>query len=62
MQFHHPHGPSKFFSWLTREDFCWVPFTEMCKIDSPNTSSSRVYTISSKDLEKINNLFDELKN
>ena len=63
VQFLHPHGPSTCFSWPARDDICWVPFTEMLyNIDSPTTSSGRVYNISSKDLDKINNVFDELKN
>ena len=50
--FMHPHGPSKSFSWPTREDICWVPLPHIIKIiDAPVTSTGRKYKLPTK-LEK----------
>jgi hypothetical protein len=50
----HPHGPSLNFTWPARDDQCWVPFDMFIyKVDTPDTTTSRTYTISESDYTRI---------
>ena len=42
-----PHGPSKRFSWSSRDDMCWVPVNNVItNISIPITRSGQIYDIS----------------
>jgi hypothetical protein len=57
VKFMHPHGPNKMFKWPAREDLCWVPFDKfICKVDTPETTTGRMYEITDKDFIKIMSL------
>ena len=54
IQFMHPHGPSTSFKWPARDDQCWVPLDKLiCTIDTPKTTSGRVYVLTDNDYTKI---------
>ncbi len=54
VKFMHPHGPSLYFTWPTRDDQCWVPFDMfICRVDTPDTTTGRTYKISESDYTRI---------
>ena len=47
INFMHPPGPTKSFTWPSRPDICWVSSLHMlCKIHSPKTITGRTCRIS----------------
>ena len=56
IKFMHPHGPSKRFSWPSRDDLCWVPANNIItNLSIPTTRSGRIYDISEDDYKTIIN-------
>ena len=54
IKFMHPHGPSKRFTWPSRNDVCCVPMDNIISnISIPTTRSGRIYDISEQDYETI---------
>jgi len=63
VEFMHPHGPSKSFSWPAVADKCFVPLANiLCSISSPITTTGRVYRISEEDYTKTLKAFAIHKN
>lgn len=56
IKFMHPHGPSKRFSWPSRDDLCWVPVNNVItNISTPTTRSGRIYDISKEEYNRVIN-------
>ena len=56
INFMHPRGPTKQFSWPSKVDHCWVAEEDiLCIINTPSltSSSSRKYRISDDDVARI---------
>ena len=54
IKFMHPHGPSKSFSWPSRDDYCWVPTVNIIThIKVPTTKSGRTDDIDNDDYNTI---------
>ena len=53
IDFLHPHGPRKTFSWPFVADKCFVPASNiLCVITAPVTTTRRMYRISDTDFEQ----------
>ena len=60
VKFMHPHGPTTSVYCPTRDDICWVPFSEiLCSVQPPTTYSGRAYIIDPKDIQKINQVYQQ---
>ena len=60
IEFMHPHGPRKSFSWPSATDKCYVPFDDiLAVINAPTTTSGRTYTISNNDYDQTIAVFNE---
>ena len=58
IQFMHPHGPSKRFTWPSSDDVCWIPTANiLTQINVPTTRTGRIYDINLADYNKILALF-----
>ena len=56
IEFLHPHGPRKTFSWPSVADKCIVPASNvLCVITAPTTTTGRMYRISDTDFEQTLN-------
>ena len=54
IKFFHPHGPCKQFSWPQTDDVCWIPNNNIiCKVNTPTTTSGRLYSITGMELNEI---------
>ncbi len=54
IEFLHPHGPRKNFHWPTKQDKCLVPIQWILAcIETPATTTGRMYEISEKDHANI---------
>ena len=52
IEFLHPHGPRKTFSWPSVADKCFVPVSNiLCIITAPTTITRQMYWISDIDFE-----------
>ena len=53
IEFLHPHGPGKAFSWPTVTDECFVPASNiLCVITAPAAITGQMYQISGADFEQ----------
>lgn len=62
INFMHPHGPAKQFTWPGKHDACWVTRAQiLCKIDPPSltSSSSRNYIISESNTALISRVYPD---
>ena len=54
----HLHGPTTSVYWPTRDDICWVPFSEiLCSVQPPTTYTGRAYIIDPKHIQKVNQVY-----
>ena len=54
INFLHPPGPSKSFTWPKRKDVCWVPYMNVIsKIRPQTTFTGRTYFLEKEDNEMI---------
>ena len=56
IKFMHPHGPNKMFLWPSKDDTCWVPFSNILPIITsltPTSQSGRAYKIADSDFKAI---------
>ena len=61
VQFMHPHGPWKTFSWPQGGDSCYVSIKNIvCAIQAPTTSTGRTYRICNEDFDKMFAAFAKL--
>ena len=52
IEFLHPHGPRKTFSWLSLPDKCFISVSKiLCIIIAPTTITGQIYQISDTDFE-----------
>ena len=64
VNFLHPHGPSQSFFWPSRQDSCWVPFTNVIsKLSPPDvlTSTGKRYQFITGETNDIQQIFDRSK-
>ena len=53
IEFLHPHGSRKTFSWISVANKCFVPASNiLCIITAPTTITGRMYGISDTDFEQ----------
>ena len=53
IEFLHPHGPRKTFSWLSVAEKCFAPASNiLCIITAPTTTTGQMYHISDTDFEQ----------
>ena len=58
----HPPYQSRSYKWPAREDFCWVPNTNVIiKIDTPSlsTMTGRPYQLSQTDIQNIEQIINK---
>jgi hypothetical protein len=54
VNFMHPNGPARSFSWPAREDTCWVPLEGiLCFLSPPVTRNGRQYHLEKNDVESL---------
>ena len=56
IKFMHPHGPNKMFLWPSKDDTCWVPFSDILHIITSLTQTSQSgqrYKIADNDFKAI---------
>ena len=62
IKFLQPHGPCQQFTWPNKDDYCWVPDNNIIlKVSPPSTTTGRLYSITEKDFEDIENRFNVWK-
>ena len=62
IEFLHPHGARKTFSWPSVADKCFVPASNiLCVITAPTTITGRVYRISDNDFEQTLKTYENHK-
>ena len=62
IEFLHPHGPRKTFSWPSVADKCFVPASNiLCVITAPTTITGRMYRISDIDFEQTLKAYENHK-
>ena len=62
IEFLHPHGPRKTFSWPSVADKCFVPASNiLCVITAPTTITGRIYQISDTDFEQTLKAYENHK-
>lgn len=58
VDFLHPKGPAKSFSWPSRKDQCWVPKPHiLASIDGLTTSTGRIYKLNAKSSKEVAHKF-----
>ena len=62
IEFLHPHGPRKTFSWPSVADKCFVPASNiLCIITAPTTITGQMYRISDTDFEQTLKAYENHK-
>ena len=62
INFLHPHGPRKTFSWPSLADKCFVPTSNiLCIISAPTTITGQLYQISDTDFEQTLKAYENHK-
>ena len=62
IEFLHPHGPRKTFSWPSVADKCFVPGSNiLCIITAPTTITGQMYRISDTDFEQTLKAYENHK-
>ena len=62
IEFLHPHGPGKTFSWPTVADECFVPALNiLCVITGPAAITGQMYQISGTTLNKLRKQMNTIK-
>ena len=62
IEFRHPHGLRKTFSWPSVADKCFVPVSNiLCVITAPTTITGRIDRISDTDFEQTLKVYEQHK-
>ena len=62
IEFIHPHGPRKTFSWPSVADKCFVPASNiLCIITAPRTITGQMYQISDTEFEQTLKAYENHK-